>query len=164
MRLNHIESFYAFLLHFHSEGSEEEGRPATTSTHVVSTTHGQGPLQGGSRQQAQVAVARCKAARGNPATRAAACKDGRWGCCLQGRPLAGATASRGSTHARRRRPHARCRPMAAAPTACAVAHADSMQHHRLRRASTVAPWQEIRRMVMRRSDGTDDDKINNHRA
>ncbi|RZR73495.1 hypothetical protein BHM03_00024978 [Ensete ventricosum] len=34
MRLYHIESFYVFLLHFHSEGSEEEGRPATASPHV----------------------------------------------------------------------------------------------------------------------------------
>ncbi|RZS17882.1 hypothetical protein BHM03_00050086 [Ensete ventricosum] len=31
MRLNRIESFYTFLFHFHSEGSEEEGRPATAS-------------------------------------------------------------------------------------------------------------------------------------
>ncbi|RZS25786.1 hypothetical protein BHM03_00059046 [Ensete ventricosum] len=29
MRLNRVECFYAFVLHFRSEGSEEEGRPAT---------------------------------------------------------------------------------------------------------------------------------------
>ncbi|RRT31917.1 hypothetical protein B296_00056686 [Ensete ventricosum] len=29
IRLNRVESFYALLLHFHSEGSEEEGRPTT---------------------------------------------------------------------------------------------------------------------------------------
>ncbi|RWV84191.1 hypothetical protein GW17_00054115 [Ensete ventricosum] len=28
MRLYHVEPFYAFLLCFHNEGSEEEGRPA----------------------------------------------------------------------------------------------------------------------------------------
>ncbi|RZS27845.1 hypothetical protein BHM03_00061373, partial [Ensete ventricosum] len=31
MILNRIESFYAFLLRFRSEGSKEEGRPATAS-------------------------------------------------------------------------------------------------------------------------------------
>ncbi|RWV76791.1 hypothetical protein GW17_00062486 [Ensete ventricosum] len=31
MRLNRVESFYAFLLHFYSKGNEEEGRPATAS-------------------------------------------------------------------------------------------------------------------------------------
>ncbi|RWW19814.1 hypothetical protein GW17_00016104 [Ensete ventricosum] len=40
MRLNRVESFYVFLLHFHSEGSEE-GRPATTNPHVGPATHGQ---------------------------------------------------------------------------------------------------------------------------
>ncbi|RWV77067.1 hypothetical protein GW17_00062161 [Ensete ventricosum] len=34
MRLNRVESFYAFLLHFCSEGSKEEGRLATASPHV----------------------------------------------------------------------------------------------------------------------------------
>ncbi|RWW60613.1 hypothetical protein BHE74_00032389 [Ensete ventricosum] len=41
MRLNRVESFYAFLLHFCSEGSKEEGRPATASPHVGPATHGQ---------------------------------------------------------------------------------------------------------------------------
>ncbi|RZS00246.1 hypothetical protein BHM03_00029911 [Ensete ventricosum] len=31
MRLNRVESFYVFLLHFRSEGNEEEGRPTTAS-------------------------------------------------------------------------------------------------------------------------------------
>ncbi|RWW23102.1 hypothetical protein GW17_00012674 [Ensete ventricosum] len=41
MRLNRVESFYAFLLHFRNEGSEEEGWPATTSPHTRPATHGQ---------------------------------------------------------------------------------------------------------------------------
>ncbi|RZS19863.1 hypothetical protein BHM03_00052314 [Ensete ventricosum] len=41
MRLNRIELFYVFMLCFHSEGSEEEGRPATANPHVGPTTHGQ---------------------------------------------------------------------------------------------------------------------------
>ncbi|RWV77264.1 hypothetical protein GW17_00061929 [Ensete ventricosum] len=49
MRLYRVESFYAFLLHFRSEGSKEEGRPATASPHVGPATRGQGPLQGGGR-------------------------------------------------------------------------------------------------------------------
>ncbi|RZS28739.1 hypothetical protein BHM03_00062391, partial [Ensete ventricosum] len=40
MRLNRVESFYAFLLHFCSEGNEE-GRPATASPYVGPSTHGQ---------------------------------------------------------------------------------------------------------------------------
>ncbi|RWW02029.1 hypothetical protein GW17_00034899 [Ensete ventricosum] len=41
MRLNRVESFYTFLLYFHSKGSEEEGRPGTTNTHAGLATHGQ---------------------------------------------------------------------------------------------------------------------------
>ncbi|RWW60882.1 hypothetical protein BHE74_00032082 [Ensete ventricosum] len=41
MRLNRVESFYAFLLRFRSEGSEEEGRPATASPHARPATHSQ---------------------------------------------------------------------------------------------------------------------------
>ncbi|RWW01742.1 hypothetical protein GW17_00035203 [Ensete ventricosum] len=41
MRLYHVESFYVFLLHYRSEGSEEEGWPATTNPHARSVTHGQ---------------------------------------------------------------------------------------------------------------------------
>ncbi|RWV81088.1 hypothetical protein GW17_00057526 [Ensete ventricosum] len=40
MRLNRVESFYAFLLYFRSEGNEE-GRPITASPHAGSATHGQ---------------------------------------------------------------------------------------------------------------------------
>ncbi|RWV82122.1 hypothetical protein GW17_00056408, partial [Ensete ventricosum] len=52
MRLNHVELFYAFLLHFRSEGSKEEGRPAIVSPHVGPATHGQAKAkapQGGGR-------------------------------------------------------------------------------------------------------------------
>ncbi|RRT66639.1 hypothetical protein B296_00031248 [Ensete ventricosum] len=41
MRLYRVESFYAFLLRFRSEGSEEEGLPPMASPHAGSTTHGQ---------------------------------------------------------------------------------------------------------------------------
>ncbi|RWW10113.1 hypothetical protein GW17_00026360 [Ensete ventricosum] len=52
-----------------------------------------------------------------------------------GRPLAGATASRGSARARWLHPPTRCRPRAAALTEGAVAHADGVHHRRLRRCS-----------------------------
>ncbi|RRT33506.1 hypothetical protein B296_00028072 [Ensete ventricosum] len=42
MILNRVESFYVFFLRFRSEGSEEEGQPATTNPHARSATHGQG--------------------------------------------------------------------------------------------------------------------------
>ncbi|RWW01066.1 hypothetical protein GW17_00035917 [Ensete ventricosum] len=120
MRLNCVESFYAFLLRFYSEGNEEEGRPATSSPHAGLATHGQagcaqGPLQwaaasmrgcprawlapagvGSTCGQAtrdnrprqgrkgqppaarpQGVAARCEAARGSLAARAAAYKGGR---------------------------------------------------------------------------------------
>ncbi|RWV91930.1 hypothetical protein GW17_00045741 [Ensete ventricosum] len=41
MRLYRVESFYTFLLRFRSKGSEEEGRPATTSPHAGPATHNQ---------------------------------------------------------------------------------------------------------------------------
>ncbi|RZS19666.1 hypothetical protein BHM03_00052099 [Ensete ventricosum] len=41
MRLYRVKSFNALLLHFRSEGSEEEGRPATASPHAGTTTYGQ---------------------------------------------------------------------------------------------------------------------------
>ncbi|RRT35069.1 hypothetical protein B296_00047949, partial [Ensete ventricosum] len=52
MRLNYVESFYAFLLCFRSEGSEEEGWPAMASPHARPATHSQAvakALQGGDR-------------------------------------------------------------------------------------------------------------------
>ncbi|RWW41405.1 hypothetical protein BHE74_00053115 [Ensete ventricosum] len=45
MILNRVESFYALLLHFRNEGSEE-GRPATVSPHAGSATHGQADYKG----------------------------------------------------------------------------------------------------------------------
>ncbi|RWV84229.1 hypothetical protein GW17_00054069 [Ensete ventricosum] len=46
MRLNCIESFYAFLSCFLSEGSEKEGQPATASPHTGLATHGQTDCKG----------------------------------------------------------------------------------------------------------------------
>ncbi|RWW37466.1 hypothetical protein BHE74_00057400 [Ensete ventricosum] len=39
MRLYRVESFYAFLLYFRSEGSEEEGQLATASPYAGPATH-----------------------------------------------------------------------------------------------------------------------------
>ncbi|RWW50529.1 hypothetical protein BHE74_00043200 [Ensete ventricosum] len=44
MRLNRVESFYAFLLCFHSEGNEEEGQPG-----MARQAAAKAPLQGGGR-------------------------------------------------------------------------------------------------------------------
>ncbi|RZS16324.1 hypothetical protein BHM03_00048317 [Ensete ventricosum] len=52
MRLNRIESFYAFLLRFRSEGSEEQGRPATASPHAGPATHGQALAKGPGKEVA----------------------------------------------------------------------------------------------------------------
>ncbi|RWW25164.1 hypothetical protein GW17_00010509 [Ensete ventricosum] len=97
MRLNHVESFYVFLLHFRSKHSEEEdGRPATTRPLAGAVGCGQvGPLQRGdllrlmppARGRSAVAKAPCKGAtgcgqgpmhRGRPAP-----------ASLQGRPAVG---------------------------------------------------------------------------
>ncbi|RWW86970.1 hypothetical protein BHE74_00004224 [Ensete ventricosum] len=99
MRLNHVESFYAFLLHFHSEGSEEEGRPATASPHAVSTTHGQAAAKAPSKGAAGYG-------QGQLAREAdVACR----GSIPQGRPtlLVGVAARRGGTyrHGRLRSAH-----------------------------------------------------------
>ncbi|RWW35602.1 hypothetical protein BHE74_00059450 [Ensete ventricosum] len=45
MRLNRVESFYAFLLYFCSERSEE-GRPTMTMPPARVAGHGQGPCRG----------------------------------------------------------------------------------------------------------------------
>ncbi|RWV85633.1 hypothetical protein GW17_00052559 [Ensete ventricosum] len=45
MRLNRVESFYAFLLYFCSERSEE-GRPTMTMSPARVAGHGQGPCRG----------------------------------------------------------------------------------------------------------------------
>ncbi|RZS12710.1 hypothetical protein BHM03_00044183 [Ensete ventricosum] len=69
-----------------------------------------------------------QAARGSPVARVAACKGGR--------------SCRGSAGPMRRHPPARCRPRAAVPTVGAVAHADGVQHRRLRRAAKVVRVRE----------------------
>ncbi|RZR93415.1 hypothetical protein BHM03_00021922 [Ensete ventricosum] len=40
-RLNHIELFYGFLLHFHNEGYEERGRSAMARPSTRATARGQ---------------------------------------------------------------------------------------------------------------------------
>ncbi|RWW56632.1 hypothetical protein BHE74_00036638 [Ensete ventricosum] len=57
MRLNHVELFYAFMLRFRSEGSEE-GWPTTTNPHVESASH----RQTGYKGQSVAAKAPCKGA------------------------------------------------------------------------------------------------------
>ncbi|RWV88534.1 hypothetical protein GW17_00049370, partial [Ensete ventricosum] len=50
MRLNHVESFYEFLLHFCSKRSEEEdGQPATARPSCRGGRPRPGHLQGGDR-------------------------------------------------------------------------------------------------------------------
>ncbi|RRT37788.1 hypothetical protein B296_00055571, partial [Ensete ventricosum] len=61
MRLNHVESFYAFLLRFRSEGREEEGWLATASSYAGSATHGQVDCKG----QPAAAKAPCKGGTGH---------------------------------------------------------------------------------------------------
>ncbi|RRT49988.1 hypothetical protein B296_00031286 [Ensete ventricosum] len=49
MRSNRVESFYAFLLHFRSEGSEKEGQPSMARPSTKGASHDRlrpGPLQG----------------------------------------------------------------------------------------------------------------------
>ncbi|RWW59072.1 hypothetical protein BHE74_00034028 [Ensete ventricosum] len=47
MRLNRVESFYAFLLRFRSEGSKERGRPAMARPSTRAADHGHTPCRGG---------------------------------------------------------------------------------------------------------------------
>ncbi|RZS28838.1 hypothetical protein BHM03_00062490 [Ensete ventricosum] len=63
------------------------------------------------------------------------------GCCLQGRPLAGVAASKGSARTRRCLQPTRWRSKAVAPVVRAAAHADSVQRRHLRRAATTATTQ-----------------------
>ncbi|RWV87610.1 hypothetical protein GW17_00050374 [Ensete ventricosum] len=137
MRLNHVESFYAFLMHFRSEGSRCKGQPglATASPLAGATGH----LQGGARPpatggppavavdpRARTAAARPQGPAAHGATARGSClrPSRRWrlpaarpqgAASLPGLPLSGAAANRGSAHARRRRQPARCHPKAATP-------------------------------------------------
>ncbi|RWW39103.1 hypothetical protein BHE74_00055592 [Ensete ventricosum] len=103
MRLYCIESFYAFLLRFRSEGSPRKGQPGMAMASPLAGAAGH--LQGGGRGSSpvgtngcgqatraycpqrdhkgqppatrpEVAVASCKAARGSPAARTVAYKGG----------------------------------------------------------------------------------------
>ncbi|RWW54691.1 hypothetical protein BHE74_00038714 [Ensete ventricosum] len=83
MRLNRVESFYAFLLHFRSEGSPSKGQPGMAMA---------SPLQG--RSTTCKGVAGCGQApyKGWPAAAKAPCK-GATGCgqaSCKGRPPVGA--------------------------------------------------------------------------
>ncbi|RZS28831.1 hypothetical protein BHM03_00062478 [Ensete ventricosum] len=75
MRLNRVESFYAFLLCFYSEGSPCKGQQPRGHDRLRPAR--KGPRRDRKRQppatRLQEAAARCKAARGSPAARAAAC-------------------------------------------------------------------------------------------
>ncbi|RZR94101.1 hypothetical protein BHM03_00022721 [Ensete ventricosum] len=68
MRLNCVESFYAFLLRFRREGSEE-GQPATASPHVGPATHSQADCKG----QPVVTKSPCKGGGRPPTGMAGAC-------------------------------------------------------------------------------------------
>ncbi|RWW18983.1 hypothetical protein GW17_00016998 [Ensete ventricosum] len=51
MRLNHVESFYMFLLRFRSKGSEKEGRPAPIQGWLPTTRPWPGPARKGGRHR-----------------------------------------------------------------------------------------------------------------
>ncbi|RWV82386.1 hypothetical protein GW17_00056117 [Ensete ventricosum] len=53
MRLNRVESFYAFLLHFHSEGNEEEGQQGMTRPLAKGRPAAARPLARGGHPQGQ---------------------------------------------------------------------------------------------------------------
>ncbi|RRT75633.1 hypothetical protein B296_00002348 [Ensete ventricosum] len=99
MRLNRVESFYAFLLHFRNEGSKERGRSTMARPFAKATDHDQPPCRGGRPQSAPFRGGQLQP---RPSAGAIACK--RWLCCrwpsegeallLVAKPQ-GATASRG---------------------------------------------------------------------
>ncbi|RZS28263.1 hypothetical protein BHM03_00061833 [Ensete ventricosum] len=105
MRLNHVKSFYAFLLHFRSEGSKERGWSTMARPSARLTDHDQPPCKGG---QPQSAPFRGGQLQPRPSAGAIACK--RWLCCRwpsEGAALLpvtkpqGATASRGGGASRK---------------------------------------------------------------
>ncbi|RWW14688.1 hypothetical protein GW17_00021513 [Ensete ventricosum] len=114
MRLNRVESFYAFLLRFRSECREEEGRPATTSPHSGSAARatgcGQGPMPAtakapcrGSRQHVLPPVGMAGPYRGGASRRRQRPRPGRKGQPPTTRPQGAAArceAARGSPVAR----------------------------------------------------------------
>ncbi|RRT31356.1 hypothetical protein B296_00045210 [Ensete ventricosum] len=127
MRLNHIKSFYAFLLCFCSKRNEERGgwpwptncrggrpRPKTLARQPT----GKGQLSAASRPQAWLALAGA-----SPAGVGTACGEAAKGrmpavrpqgvAPRPGLPLVRAVASRGSACTRRHCPLARCRSRAA---------------------------------------------------
>ncbi|RWW42056.1 hypothetical protein BHE74_00052420 [Ensete ventricosum] len=128
MRLNCVESFYAFLLLFRSEGSPYKGQPgiATASRLVGAVGHqqgggrlqptppvkgatdcGQAPCKGGHPQWLQPRVheaARGQAAGGGCPLQGRKRQPRGQGYRLQGRPLAGSTACpRGATRGQQHR-------------------------------------------------------------
>ncbi|RRT41453.1 hypothetical protein B296_00026695 [Ensete ventricosum] len=90
MRLNHVELFYVFLLHFRSESSKERGWPTMSRPSAKVADHGQATYRGGRPRPAPL--------QGQPVAVAAASKSRRKG----GRPLAGRLlVTRGRRHQRR---------------------------------------------------------------
>ncbi|RWW38366.1 hypothetical protein BHE74_00056404 [Ensete ventricosum] len=118
MRFNHVESFYAFLLHFCSKLSKETGQPTTARPSASlagavakapckgATDYGQGPLYRGRSAVASLqgrlppagTVACSMAPAGATGCRVAPAKGGQLqGDARKGRPLtARATANKGS--------------------------------------------------------------------
>ncbi|RWV93116.1 hypothetical protein GW17_00044453 [Ensete ventricosum] len=114
MRLNHVKLFYTFLLHFHSEGDEEKGWPATArplqgrSQAARATSKGGRTAVAAARGQAAWAAARGQAAR---AVAGAALARGQAVvvALARGQPARGDGCSR---PARKGRCPQRCRPRA----------------------------------------------------
>ncbi|RWW42151.1 hypothetical protein BHE74_00052319 [Ensete ventricosum] len=104
MRLNRVESFYAFLLRFRSEGSPCKGQPGMAPTPLKgwpttckgATGCGQGPYAGGRLATAKAPMQRDSRLRPGPARKGAAPARSR----LQGQPPEGSRLQRDSRKGR----------------------------------------------------------------
>ncbi|RRT38098.1 hypothetical protein B296_00054807 [Ensete ventricosum] len=92
MRLNRVESFYTLLLHFRSEGSKEEGRPATASPHVGLATHGRAAANAPARGRPTATRAGMGARNGLLHAASPAASKGSASSRRGGRPLVAPTA------------------------------------------------------------------------
>ncbi|RRT62140.1 hypothetical protein B296_00015690 [Ensete ventricosum] len=79
MRLNRVELFYAFMLHFYNEGNEEKGRLAMANPPCRPATHGQAGCNQGPPTRgwppARAAAHKRVSDYGRGASRKAACEQ-----------------------------------------------------------------------------------------
>ncbi|RWV87113.1 hypothetical protein GW17_00050930 [Ensete ventricosum] len=145
MRLNRVESFYAFLLRFRSEESPCKGQPAICKGAAAAAkppARGDHPKWQQPRGHERLwPVHKGLPPTAKPQGPAAHGATARGAAPRSGLSPARAAASRGSARTRRRRQPLRCRPKVAAPLVGAVAHADGVQRRHLCRAATAAVTQ-----------------------